>query len=75
MGRRGAITAAAAIGILVSPLYVMSGDARVLFAGGRLYDALRALELVRPTDPLRADADQLKVTIQRELIAHGPAAQ
>jgi len=36
LGRRGAITAAAAIGILVSPLYVRSGDARVLFAGALL---------------------------------------
>jgi tetratricopeptide (TPR) repeat protein len=44
--------------------------ARALFAGGRLHDALRALELVRPVDPLRSDADQLKATIQRELIAH-----
>jgi tetratricopeptide (TPR) repeat protein len=49
--------------------------ARALFARGRLHDALRALELVRPTDPLRGDADQLKVTIQRELIAQVPAAQ
>jgi len=49
--------------------------ARALFAGGRLHDALRALELVRPTDPLRGDADQLKVTIQRELIAHAAAPQ
>jgi tetratricopeptide (TPR) repeat protein len=47
--------------------------ARELFANGRLPDALRALELVRPTDPLRGDADQLKVTIQRELIAQAPA--
>jgi hypothetical protein len=29
--------------------------------------------LVRPTDPLRGDADQLKETIQRELIANVPA--
>jgi tetratricopeptide (TPR) repeat protein len=49
--------------------------ARALFARGRLHDALRALELVRATDPLRGDADQLKVTIQRELIAHTPAPQ
>jgi len=49
--------------------------AQALFAGGRLHDALRALELVRPTDPLRSDADQLKVTIQRELIAHAAAPQ
>jgi tetratricopeptide (TPR) repeat protein len=49
--------------------------ARSLFASGRLHDALRALDLVRPTDPLRGDADRLKETIQRELIAHAPAPQ
>ena len=43
--------------------------ARSLFASGRPYDALRALELVRPTDPLRGDADKLKAAIQRELLA------
>jgi tetratricopeptide (TPR) repeat protein len=47
--------------------------ARALFASGRLHDALRALDLVRVTDPRRADADQLKATIQRELIAHAQA--
>jgi tetratricopeptide (TPR) repeat protein len=47
--------------------------AQALFKGGRLHDALRALALVRPSDPLRGDADQLKATIQRELIAHAPA--
>jgi len=45
--------------------------ARALFASGKLYDALRALELVRTTDPLRVDADRLKGTIQRELLAFG----
>jgi hypothetical protein len=44
--------------------------ARALAAAGRLYDALRALELVRPTDPLRVDADKLKADFQRELLAH-----
>ena len=44
--------------------------ARSLFASGRPYDALRAVELVRATDPLRADADKLKADIQRELLAH-----
>jgi tetratricopeptide (TPR) repeat protein len=34
----------------------------------RPYDALRALELVKPTDPLRADADKLKAAIQLELL-------
>jgi hypothetical protein len=43
--------------------------ARPLFASGRPYDALRALDLVRPTDPLRGDADKLKAAIQRELLA------
>jgi tetratricopeptide (TPR) repeat protein len=43
--------------------------ARALFASGRPYDALRALELVRQTDPLRSDADRLKAAIQRELLA------
>jgi hypothetical protein len=45
------------------------GRARELFASGKLYDALRAVDLVRPTDPLRADADRLKAAIQRELLA------
>ncbi len=44
--------------------------ARSLFASGRLYDALRAIDLVRPTDPLRVDADRLKAAIQRELLAY-----
>jgi len=39
--------------------------ARALFASGRLYDALRAADLVRPADPLRQDADRLKAEIQR----------
>jgi tetratricopeptide (TPR) repeat protein len=61
------------------PLIVPRGSdlalerARALSNSGRLHDALRALELVRPTDPLRGDADQLKETIQRELVAHAPA--
>ena len=43
--------------------------ARALFESGRLHDALRAVDLVRPTDPLRGDADKLKAAIQRELLA------
>ena len=49
--------------------------ARALFASGRLYDALRAVDLVRPTDPLRADADKLKAAIQRELLAYQTIAR
>jgi hypothetical protein len=50
--------------------------ARALFASGHPHDALRALELVRPADALRGEADTLKETIQRELIVHhtAPAA-
>ena len=48
--------------------------ARALFASGRPYDALRAIDLVRPTDPIRPDADKLKATIQREVLAHAPDA-
>ena len=44
--------------------------ARSLFASGRLYDALRAVDLVRPTDPLRAEADRLKAEIQHEILAY-----
>jgi hypothetical protein len=43
--------------------------AQALFESGRFYDALRAVDLVRPTDPLRGDADKLKAAIQRELLA------
>ena len=43
--------------------------ARALFESGRVYDALRAVELVRPTDPLRGEADELKAAIQRDLLA------
>lgn len=44
--------------------------ARSLFASGRPYDALRALDLVQPTDPRRAEADALKAEIQQELLAY-----
>jgi hypothetical protein len=47
--------------------------ANALFLSGRLYDAIRAVDLVRPTDPLRAEADKLKTTIQRKLLAHAQA--
>ena len=60
------------------PLIVPRGSetamnrARALFDSGRLHDALRALELIRPVDPLRGDADKLKGAIQRELVADEP---
>jgi len=36
LGRRGAVTCAAALGVAVSPLYLMSGDPRVLLIGAVL---------------------------------------
>jgi tetratricopeptide (TPR) repeat protein len=43
--------------------------ARSLAAGGHLSDALAVLDLVRPTDAQRADADELRADIQRQLLA------
>jgi tetratricopeptide (TPR) repeat protein len=43
--------------------------ARSLMDAGRLRDALAALDAVRPTDPERAEADRLRATIQRQLLA------
>ena len=42
--------------------------ARVLAANGRLRDALATLDLVRATDPQKADADRLRADIQKQLI-------
>jgi hypothetical protein len=43
--------------------------ARALAAGGRLHDALAALDEIRSTDPRRADADRLRGDLQRQLLA------
>jgi hypothetical protein len=43
--------------------------ARVLATNGRLHDALGVLDLVKPTDPQKADADRLRAEIQKQLIA------
>jgi hypothetical protein len=43
--------------------------ARALVATGHLRDALTSLDLVRPTDPQRAEADRLRGEIQLQLIA------
>ena len=43
--------------------------ARALHAAGHARDALRLVERVRPGDPLRAEADQLRAEIQRTLLA------
>ena len=44
-------------------------QARAMFAGGKLRDALRALDRVPVGDPLRPDAERLRADIQRELLA------
>jgi tetratricopeptide (TPR) repeat protein len=43
--------------------------ARALAADGHLRDALTALDLVRPTDPQKTEADRLRGEIQLQLIA------
>jgi hypothetical protein len=54
---------------LPAPSEVWLGRARALHAKGRLHEALQALEPIRAGDPLRAEADQERATIQTELIA------
>ena len=44
-------------------------EARALFAGGKLRDALRALDRVPVGDTLRPEAERLRGDIQRELLA------
>jgi len=43
--------------------------ARSFAAGGHLRDALTSLDLVRPTDPQKGDADRLRADIQRQIMA------
>ena len=52
-----------------SPTEAYVGQARALFAGGKLRDALRALDRVPIGDALRPDAERLRADIQRELLA------
>ena len=42
--------------------------ARSWSASGRLRDALTALDAIRPGDPLRAQADELRASIQQQLL-------
>lgn len=44
-------------------------NARRLYAGGHLMDALRALDRIDVGDPVRHEAEQLKGQIQRDLLA------
>jgi hypothetical protein len=51
-----------------TPAEVALTRARVLFEKGRLREALPVLDGIRPGDPLRPQADDLKGTIQRRLL-------
>jgi hypothetical protein len=52
-----------------SPTEAYLVQARSLFAGGKLRDALRSLDRVPASDALRPDAERLRADIQRELLA------
>src|SRR5262249_37521809 len=43
--------------------------ARVLYGGGHLRDALRALDAIGVADPLRGEAERLRADVQRQLLA------
>jgi hypothetical protein len=46
--------------------------ARTQYAGGHAADALRTMDAIPDSDPLRADADRLRAEIQRALLAAAP---
>jgi tetratricopeptide (TPR) repeat protein len=48
--------------------------ARRLMAGGRLHDALSALDGIRPTDAEKADADRVRARIEHQLLDRQTAA-
>ena len=45
------------------------------YRNGRLHDALAALDAIRPGDPLRARADELRATIQQKLLEAARASE
>ena len=63
-----AVVAASAVPVLNSSDVALV-RARTLYARGRLAEALRALDRVTSDSALRAEADQLRVEIQRLLLA------
>jgi len=52
-----------------SPAEVSLSRARIYYSKGRVRDALSALDAIRPGDPVRPQADELRITIQRQLLA------
>ena len=81
LGLSQAAPAQAAIKVVPDPLPVPSASevslarARAWSATGRLRDALTALEAIRPGDPLRAQADELRARIQQQLLDSARATQ
>lgn len=63
-------TSAAALPVL-SSADVALVRARNLYNGGRLAEALQALDRIAPESPVRAEADVLRINIQRLLLASG----
>jgi tetratricopeptide (TPR) repeat protein len=57
-----------------SPAEVSLSRARTFYSKGRVRDALAALDAIRPGDPFRAQADELRITIQRQLLATARSA-
>lgn len=53
---------------LAQPGEIALKRSRGLFVSGHLVEALRGLQLIRPSDPVRAAADRLRAEIQRELL-------
>ena len=60
---------------LPTPAEASLARAHRLHAGGRLHDALAALEPIRHGDPLRPRADALRAAIQRQLLEAAHAVQ
>jgi hypothetical protein len=73
--------AAALVHAVQEPLPVPSASevslarAHAWYASGGLRDALTALEAIRPGDPLRSQADDLRARIQQQLLDSAHAAQ
>jgi hypothetical protein len=53
---------------VAAPAEVSLARARAMYGKGRLREALGVLDGVRPGDPLRVQADELRATIQRQLL-------
>ena len=75
------LAGAGAARVQAEPLPVPSASevwlarARAWSGNGRLRDALAALEAIRPGDPLRAQADDLRARIQQQLLDSAHANQ